>query len=347
MRVELIQDAVDQLVTVFKSTPDKREAMRKASPLLEQISREPQFLTELLKRYIQTPGSLDRGNYPAVGIEVALTPWFGLTANCWIPHPERVTNLSTKAIHHHGPLLLNTVTIFGPGYEHWMFTTPEATDENGQLYRMELIEAAPHPKHHVAFVDANIPHTPFFPPELSVTLALFSNSRPAGMIDRIKRLPGVRGNEARLRGAAVKLGLLKALDLKVPDFYDFYPTENGFQVMASRDEFARGPNADHVASVFHTIQATGNDALAPVLREQLDKGTIGAGRATVERLLPDLEKGRLIEGRLSEFHYATPHANFTCQDIERALLAVASKDTHASQFPASADHQEAPRTVTA
>ena len=345
--MKIIDEAITELERVFRSSLDKLEAMAKTTPILQEISREPRFLTAALERYIRTPGALDRGNYPVVGIELALTPWFGLTANCWIPHPDRVTNLSTKAVHHHGPLLLNTVTIFGPGYEHWMFTTPEAIDEANQLYRMELIEAAPHPKHHVAFVGANIPHTPFFPPDLTVTLALFSNSKPTSLIDRMKRLPGVRGNEAKLRSAALKLGLLKALDLKVPDFYDFYPAIDGFRVMPQRDEFQRGPNADHIASLFYTIQGTGNEALAPVIREQLEKGMIGAGRATVEKLLPDLENGRPIEGRLSDFHYATPHANFTRQDIEQALLAVASKETHASQFPAAADNQEASRTVTA
>ncbi len=88
-----------------------------------------------------------------VSIPVGLNPFFHLVAHCWIPLPGRETHISTKAIHHHGDLLLSSVTIFGPGYEHWMFTLPEPIDALQGLYTMELIEAAAHPQDHVAFVD--------------------------------------------------------------------------------------------------------------------------------------------------------------------------------------------------
>src|SRR4051794_3597300 len=117
----LLADAEHELLRVFRGARDKREANARARSILEQLSREPAFLTALLEQYLSTPGSLDRDNYPVVGMEVTTNPWFGLVANCWISMPGARTDLSTKAIHHHGDMLLSTATIFGPGYEHWTF----------------------------------------------------------------------------------------------------------------------------------------------------------------------------------------------------------------------------------
>jgi hypothetical protein len=275
-----------------------------------------------------------------VAIPIALNPWFSIYANCWIPLPDGNTNLSTKAIHHHGKLLLSTVTLFGPGYEHWTFTTPVELNRERGLYAMELIDAAPHPQHHVSFVDAFIPHTPFFPPDLSITLALFSNSMPTTWRDRAKRLPGIRGREESLRRLASHLGLGRALDIKIVDSFDFYPADEGFRVMRQRKEFALGPAADHVASVFYLIQRTGNEHLAGLIRKQLENGKLDAGRSAVELLLPKLERGEPIEPRLSEGHYDKPYANFTSEDIQRALGAI-REGSNVGRFASTQTHEAA------
>jgi hypothetical protein len=342
--MNVIREAVSELVDIFRTSASKHEANARSTPVMEQISRRPEFIGAMLDRYLRTPGSLDRGNYPVVGIEVDLNPWFGLSANCWIPLPDRNTNLSTKAIHHHGNLLLTTATLFGPGYEHWTFTTPVEIEADRGLYRMELIESAAHPQHHVAFVDANIPHTPFYPPDLSITLALFSSRFPTTWRDRAKRLPGIRGREDMLRNAVRRLGLGTALDIKVVDSFDFFPTDDGFEVMRERKEFRLGPNADHVASVFHVIQRTGNEGLAQVVRERLGQGAIGAGREAVEALLPDLERGRGIEARLSSDHYDKRYANFTREDIHSALAAT-RKGANGRKFTSPPADQEAARAA--
>ena len=317
------KSAVAELVRVFRRSPDKHEAHRQSAPVLGQLSQSPEFLTEVLEKYLTTPGALDRGHYPVVAMEIDTNPWFSLVANCWIPLPDGSTDLSTKAIHHHGNLLLTTVTVFGPGYEHWTFSKPAPLDDDRGLYRMDLIEVAPHPHHHISFVDRWIAHTPFFPAELSITLALFSNSAPTTWRDHVKRLPGVRGREKQLGALVRRAGLAKALELKIVESFDFYPVAEGFAVMRNRKEFELGPNADHVASVFHILQRTGNDALAGLIEDQLDKRAIGAGREAIEALLPSLSSGAPIAPRLSPGHYDRPDANFTGEAIHQALRASA------------------------
>ena len=309
---------------------------------MEQLTRQPAFLTAVLEKYLSDPASLERKNYPVVGIEIASNPWFGLVANCWIPLPGRETHISTKAIHHHGNMLLTTATLFGPGYEHWMFSMPKEVEPERGIYEMELLEAAPHPQHHVSFVDAWIAHTPFYPKDLSITLALWSNRFDTTWRDHLKRLPVVSKNANVLRDVAVKVGLKRALDLKVVASYDFFPAPSGFQVMRERKEFELGPVEDHVHSVFHVVQRTGNEHLGRLMRKQLEKGTLRAARPTVERLLGDLERGRPIEGRLSTMHHGIPYANFTRDDVRGALRALGKVD-NGGKLASAQGGQEAPR----
>lgn len=311
-----------ELVRIFRTSATKHEANVRAKPILEQSSRDPAFLSEVLQKYVETPGALDKGNYPVVGIEIALNPYFGLVANCWIPLPDRRTDVSTKCIHHHGDLLLSTATIFGPGYEHWMFSTPKPVREGSDVYAMDLLEAAPHPKHHVSFVDAWIAHTPLYPADLSITLALWTSRHPVTWRDHAKRLRIFRGREEKLRRLAVKLRLRQALQVKVVESFDYHPSEQGFVVMRDRKEFGLGPNEDHVCSVLHVVQRTGNEHLARNVRRAIDRGAVRTARPTLERLLRDLEKGTPIEGRLSPGHYDVPYANFTRDEIRSALKAV-------------------------
>ena len=222
-------------------------------------------------------------------------------------------------------MLLTTVTAFGPGYEHWMFTPPEPLEPDGDLYTMRLLERAPHPVGHAAFVDANIGHVPFFPPSLSITLALWSSRRPTTWRDHVKRVPSLHKHSMTLRKIAASAGLTGVLDLKVARYFDFFPAGEGFRGMKEREEFGRGPNADYLYSLFHILQRTGNERLAVQVRSGLNAVT--ENRRLVETLLTDLEQGVPIQARLSAGHYGVPYANFGAEAVEQALAACTTRAT--------------------
>lgn len=119
----------------------------------------------------------------------------------------------------------------------------------------------------------------------------------------------------------MRLGLRRQLQIKVVEGFDFYPVEGGFRVMHERKEFERGPNADHVASVFHVLQGTGNERLAPTIRLALADGRVKAAKAEVTRQVERLERGAPIEGGLSRGQYDAPYADFTREDIQRPVRA--------------------------
>jgi hypothetical protein len=314
-----LQRPLAALTDIFRRVRDKREAHRQSRAILGDMTTDPSGVTAIFRRHLEAPAALNARHYPVVSVMVEENPFYTLVANCWIPLPDGATDVTTKAIHHHGTMLLTTATAFGPGYEHWTFTPPQVADPERELYTMRTVGHEPHPLHHVDFVDAHFAHVPLFPPTLSITLALWSSSSETTWRDVVKRLPAFRGHEAALRRLAARVGLARALDLKTVEYFDFYPTTEGFKGMRERIEFERGPNTDYLQSVFHILQATGNDALAPVVESRLEADRWVENRGFVKGLLGHLRQGRPIPGCLSSGHYGVPYANFRRADIERAL----------------------------
>jgi hypothetical protein len=325
-----MQSYLNALTEIFAKAPDKHEANYQSRCVLEEMSGDPAFFTAVLRKHLTTPGVLNTKHYPVVSIDIELNPYYGLVANCWIPLPNRATDISTKAIHHHGDMLLSTVTAFGPGYEHWTFTRPAEVDPASELYSMNIIERTPHPRYHLAFVDSYIAHLPFYPPALTITYALWSSRFPTTWRDRVKRIPLLQRNSSTLRDLAARVGISRHLDLKVVEYFDFFPTADGFCGIKERKEFERGPNTDYLPSLFHVIQETGNDHLWPLVQQQLDSGGPLENPGLLKQLLLDLRQGRSIDGRLSPTHYGIERANFTKQNAEQALAAQRRTQRHAS-----------------
>lgn len=307
-----------QLRQCFRQHRDKREAHRAAREILGEASYDPMLLREALARTLHTPGSLARGHYPVIALPVAQELDFELVFNCWIPRPDRRTDHATKAIHHHGSLLLSTATVFGPGYEHWTFSPPEVVDPAEDRYRMRLLGAEPHPKHHVDFVDAQLAHLPLYPAALSVTLALWSGSAPTGAVDRLKRSRVLQRYRAPLKALAQRLRLTRALALNVIEFFDFVPRARGFWGMRQRVEFPLGSAHEHRQSVLAILQQTGNESLVDAARHAASRDGVSSEAAP---LLSALARGDRLDGVLSAGHLDFPYAAFTRADITRALAA--------------------------
>jgi hypothetical protein len=309
------------LKAIFRDAADKHEANSRAAEVLSEMSDDPAFFTEVLERHVKNPANLNTLHYPVVGIDIELNEDFGLVANCWIPLPDKAANISTKAIHHHGDMLLSTVTAFGTGYDHWTFATPTVVDAEAEIYELKLLEQAPHPRHHVAFVDAYVAHLPLYPPDMTITYALWSSRFRTTWKDKVKRMPIVSKNSSRLKSIATKLGMSKQLDLKIVEYFDFYPTPAGFCGIREREEFPRSTNDDYLASLFYVIQQTGNDRLASTIRATVNSAAKLVDRAGILRYTDDLEQGNPITGRLSPGHFNVPRANFTADEILAALSA--------------------------
>ncbi len=323
-----------ELNRIFRQAPDKHQAHERSGSVLQDMAADPTVLTAVFRHYLNSPAALNKKNYPVVGMNIRLNPDYHLVANCWIPLPDRKTDVSTKSIHHHGTMLLTTATALGPGYEHWLFTTPKELDPEKELYAMRVTDRKRHARGNVAFVDAYEPHLPLYPSDLTVTLALWSDRERTTWKDFLKRMPLLKNNETALKGWAQKFGLAKQWVLKVIQYFDFYPTSQAFKGIKERMEFGLGPNEDYLYSLFHVLQGTGNEALAPLIEEHLRSGQIPlVNAALIQKLLQDLRNGRAISGRLSAGHFDVPHANFTSGEIQNTVAALESREQPCRPIP--------------
>lgn len=315
-----IDAAIKRLRHIFEGAQSKHAAHEASNDLIAELARDPAFLTAVIARHLRAPDAFDRLHYPVVAFDIDSNPYFDLVANAWIPLPDRRTDLTTKAIHHHGDLLLTTATTFGPGYEHWMFAAPELVDDVRHIYRLRPLQHGIHGLHEVAFVDTKVAHVPIYPASLTITLCLWSSHQTTTWRDRLKRVPLLQRHSASLRRIITAAGLEKQLQVKNVEFFDFFPTDDGFVGLEERDEFPRGPHADYLYSLFHIIQETGNRDLESLIVARIERGDRIADPNLALELLGRLERGEPIPGKLSAGHFGVPEANFTRSDIERALV---------------------------
>ena len=299
MTLELALQKID---THFATAPTQLIAHLDAVAVLLAMAATSDVWREVLRRYLARPDALTRPHYPVLSLPIRQTAHYTLVANVWFPHPEGRTDVTTKAIHHHGPMLLSTVTAFGPGYEHWVFGRPIMADPHEVRWALPLWIRGRHAPGHVAFVDAGCPHVPWFPSSLSITYALWSTSRPTGWRDRVKRWPLFRGREAGLRRTLLRLGLRGPLDLKEARDYDFVPhPHGGFQSVRERREFPLGPVEYYQRGLVRLAVDTGHADLLPSVLVQ---------RHGLE--VP-------LSYCWSHAQYTMPEGNFTRTVIERAM----------------------------
>jgi hypothetical protein len=315
----LLNSYIRRLDELFRRSENKHEAHARSQAVLKEMAADPSMVGAVFEHLLGIPGVLNRRHYPVIGIDIDLNAHYGLVANCWMPLPDRRTDVSTKAIHHHGEMLLTTVTAFGPGYEHWTFSAPMLVDPVRELFTMELLAREPHPPGHGAFVDAYVPHLPLFPAATSITFALWSHRSRTGWKDHLKRLRFFRGREQSLRELGARLGLTRALELKVPRYFDYCPAGGRFRGLRDRSELPLGPNEDFLHSLFHVLQATGQVELGRSIENHLDKVE---NRALAEGLLRDLRAGRPIQSRLSPGHFGRERFHFTGEAVTRALADI-------------------------
>jgi hypothetical protein len=312
-----LQSYTKELTRIFKRASNKHEAHRQSRRILLDMAADPACIRCALATEIRRPGGLNTRHYPSVSLPIEHNAHFNLVANCFLPLPDGATNITANAVHHHGHLLLTTVTAFGPGYEHWRFTTPKAVDLEKDIYSIELIDRQRHAAGESAFVDSFMPHAVIYPASLTVTFALWSSQNEVTWRDHVKKLPGLEARRESLLRVVRRLGLWNTFRLNVDGYFDYYPVGNGFKGMRKRIQFERGPNEDYLYTLFHILQQTDNEDLAP--DEQLLARVPVDNPWLVRRLAREMDRGIPIACRFSEGLHWLDHMNFKVEEIERAL----------------------------
>jgi len=251
-----ISALVESLNALLHSAHSKKDFHFQAHKHLLAAAKSKSFLNELIIKNLVQPNFFNQSHYPVPSFPVFRNAEYELVVNCWIPYPDKSIEISTKSLHHHGPMLLSTITIFGPGYQHWLFKPAKNVD--GTKCILDLIDYNQHGLYHIAFVDAFHVHVPMYPKELSLTLALWTSSQKSSVLDHLKSQPFISKNKLILSQLISKLGMSKLLRVKQLKNLDYYPVTNGFTTINFRSdtEYCRGPVEHRIQTLFSIIQNT-------------------------------------------------------------------------------------------
>jgi hypothetical protein len=302
--------AIAALTARFARGGDPREAHRASRAILADLAATPGAVEAIFRRHLARPGALQVPHYPVVSFDVERNAHLHLLANAWMARPDGRTDLTTKCLHLHDHLFLTTVTLFGPGYEHWVFDRPVHRGDN--RFAARLRDVTPHVVGEPAFVDTAAAHTLMFPSALSITLCLWTRAR---------RAPTTRAR-ARLRRALdrvpdrVRVGALRAL--AAAPVMDFFPRDGTLLGLSPRHAYPLGPLGDHCRSIVHLLQATGCEDLVPALRAHLD-GLPPSDRAGGEAALATLGAGAVVPPCFSAGHLEDPVAIVSRDELRRAV----------------------------
>ena len=309
---------------VFKFENDRAKAHEICAKLLENLTQDAALLKIVLMHNFSNKDFLCQGHYPVLAFPIFSNVDYELIANIWLPLQSKSTDYSTKQIHHHGPMLMTTVTSFGPGYFHYLFKKPERISPDTDLFSMKLLEAKQHRPSNSLFVDQYLAHVPMYPEKLSITFALWSDSKPTKFLSRIKKIPTLQKRADTLRKTMKSMGMGKALDLKLENYLDYHPSPNGFIGIKNRDEveFKRGPIRDRVQSIIHLLQETSNEDLIDICQDNLEsnKSMEHNEKLVCLKLMSRARKGEEIAPKISEkLHFGFEKANFTHEQIKASL----------------------------
>lgn len=295
---------------------DRYSAHENAGRILEGLAADPQFLYAIFRQALQDPAFINRTrHHPVIAIDAFRNDDFQLVAHLWYPLADRQLDLSHQSIHHHGNLLLTSVSPFGPGYESFLFSRDYDIDYKTGVTRMEIDKIYHNPRLNREFVDVFTPHVVFFPPSLSITYALWSTDRKRAT-DQVPRSFIPRAVKTPLRKILQWTGLADRFGVNTVQYFDFYP--DGDRLMALKKRvfgYKDSTNDNFLQNIFHALQETGFDD-EDFIRDLLRRPDM-AGQPALQTWGGKLLAGESIPDQYVPHHKGIGKVNFLREEVLR------------------------------
>ena len=251
-------DYIAELRSIF-SRPDLYEAHEECVPVMDAMARDRAFFFGVIRKCLSDPEYLDRiRHYPTLAFPIEGNEDFTLVANVFLPLPDGNRDLSFQSIHHHGQLLLTTISAFGAGYESIIFEAGYSIDTETGLTDMQMDRLYQNDQHNLAFVDKLTPHIVFYPEAASITFALWSRERHEAL-DKMKKMKVLQSVKKPLKRIIKMAGLNAAVGINPIDYNDFYPNEGKIWGLKDRLGYPEGTNRNWLQNVFSVVQQYGFD----------------------------------------------------------------------------------------
>ena len=308
-------DYIAELRSIF-SQPDLYEAHEECVPVMNAMAREQAFFFGVIRKCLSDPEYIDRvRHYPTIAFPIEENEDFTLVANVFLPLPDGDRDLSFQSIHHHGQLILTTISAFGAGYESIIFKPGYAIDAETGLTDMQMDRLYQNDLHNVAFIDKLTPHIVFYPEAASITFALWSREKHEAL-DKMKKMKILQSVKGPLKRIIKMAGLNAAVGLNRVDFNDFYPHDSKIWGMKDRLGYAEGTNDNWLRNVFSVVQQYGFDDTDFLKQLRTDCEERGQTVA-----IPWID--RLLAGETIDLEFEPSHLNVDKVNLsKREILAV-------------------------
>lgn len=314
--MEKLNHYVSAIAKIFKEEKDRYEAHKKAAPVLKQMGADREVLFDVFRKNLLDDNFINKPrHYPTIAFEIFQDENVGISGNCFMPLPDRTTDLSFQSIHHHGKLLLTTVAAFGPGYESIVFKKGFEINKERQTASMQIEKQYQFGPGNLEFVDSDQPHVVFFPKDASITFAMWAYARQNAATQTLKNNPLIKKFKEPIRKGLKALGLLDKAGVNLVENFDFYPEKKEIKVLKNRINFQEGSNENFLTNVFYVLQKAGfNDhEFLKSLKTKYPNHT--ALHSLIDRYISGAE----IRDEFYDFHKNVQYVNLHKQDILNAF----------------------------
>ncbi len=303
---------ITEIAGIFRKVKDRREAHALAKPVLQAMGADREVLFDIFRQSLQDKKFIERlRHYPTLAFEIYQDENVGISGNCFMPLPDRSTDLSFQSIHHHGKLLLTTVAAFGPGYESILFRKGFVINKENQTADMQIEKIYRFPQGNIEFVDSYQPHVVFFPPDASITYAMWAYEKVNSTTQRLKNSFLVKRFKEPIRKLLKATGMLDKAGVNLVEDFDFYPENKQIKVLHNRKGFEEGSNENFLTNVFYVLQSAGFSDMA--FLESLKKTY--PQHNVLHRLIDRYTAGDRIKDEFYDFHRNVQYVNLRKQEI--------------------------------
>ncbi|MBD0294510.1 MAG: hypothetical protein ICV84_04785 [Flavisolibacter sp.] len=304
---------LDQLKVIFREN-DYRVAHEKAKSILLSMAKEKSVLFDIIRQNLSAPGFFSQKRInPVIAFEIIKNKDFSITAHCWMPLPDRATNMTHQSVHHHGRLLLTSVSPFGEGYESIIFKKGFELNKEQGTAKMQIEKIYKNPCHNIEFIDSFTPHVVFYPSDFSITYAMWSYDKKDGLIATLRQSKFMQSNKKIVMNVLRKLGVLNRIGVNVLEYFDFYPEKKQLNALKDRVMYPVGSNENFVHNVFYILQRVGFDDLEFIkkLKTQLTSEEL----TVVEKPMNQFLNGEPLQDSFDPVHLNIPKINFSKEEL--------------------------------
>lgn len=256
---------IQEILSLEKKFPDRKEFHKKAEHLLSQMGSDDAFLKLVIQRNFEDIGYLKQqwSLYNIPFFYIYETADFYLKIHFFPSMKNYKAGTAAHCIHHHNNYILTTAAIFGSGYETLLFDKNVKIDPNTLDAQLKITKHFTQKDHPIHCIDAWEPHLVFNPEKFSATLQLWTPDEKR-VTDNLRTNPILKAIKNPLRKMIYLLGMENKFGIAQKNTYQWYPNGNHFKAIEENVYFeptrkAIGPEVDSYSmqTVFYFLQNRG------------------------------------------------------------------------------------------